>query len=48
MKIRCLACAFNKWKTNFANCIWELKAFFYKPVIEIENTKKFSVLSVIH
>ena len=44
----CLACAYRRWKSNISHCIWELKAFFYKPVIEIEKTNKFSVLSIIH
>lgn len=48
MKIRCLACAHRQWKKNIAYCIWELKALHYKPIIEIEKTKKFSVLSIIH
>ncbi len=43
----CLACCFRRWKLTIANCIWELKAL-NKPVIEIEKTKKFSVLSIIH
>ncbi len=44
----CLACAYRRWKSSIAHCIWELKALNYKqPVIEIEKTKKFSVLSII-
>ena len=44
----CLACCFRRWKLTIANCIWELKAMNFKPIIEIEKTKKFSVLSIIH
>ena len=44
----CLACAFRRWKSKIIQCIWQLKTLYYKPVIEIVKTKRFSVLSVIH
>ena len=44
----CIACAYRQWKKNIAYCICELIALNYKPIIEIEKTNKFSVLSIIH
>lgn len=46
MKRNCIACSHRIWKQKMAECIWEIIAMNNKPTIEIEKTKKFSVLSV--
>ncbi len=44
----CLACAYRLWKSNISRCNFEILSLNYKPIIGIEKTNKFFVLSIIH